>query len=125
MAPSILIIEDDKFLAETMAASLAGHNVETRIVFNGELGLAAIETSPPDLLLLDILMPKMDGHEVLKRLRAKKVTFPIIILSNLGEQMNKDACEKMGIAAYFVKSDMNEDDLWPLVSKHLPKTLSK
>lgn len=119
MKHSILIAEDDKFLAETIAASLQDHGQETHIALDGEKAIAVMDEKQPDLLLLDILMPKVDGYGVLKHCKEMGYTFPIIILSNLSDDVNKESSKEMGATDYFIKSDMDEDDLWPMVEKSL------
>ncbi|MCA9371058.1 MAG: response regulator [Candidatus Peregrinibacteria bacterium] len=119
MSHTILIAEDDKFLAETIAASLQDHGQETRIALNGEYAIEAMDLQQPAILLLDLLMPVVDGHGVLKHYKEKGYTFPVIMLSNLSDDVNKESCKEMGAKDYFIKSDMDEDDLWPIVEKYL------
>lgn len=117
---TVLIVEDDSFLAETIAVSLADHGVKTRIALDGGMALQSIAEVTPDLVLLDLLMPKMDGTAVLKHLQEKGISLPIIILSNLSDDLSKESCLRMGALDYFIKSDMDEDELWPMVQRYLP-----
>lgn len=121
MDHNILIAEDDRFLAETIAASLQDHGKSVTVVLDGEQAIAAMDKQQPDILLLDLLMPKADGHAVLRHCKEKGYTFPVIILSNLSDDVNKESCKEMGAVDYFIKSDMDEDDLWPMVEKSLGK----
>lgn len=120
MPPLILIAEDDAFLGETIRMGLEEHDVEVQWVRDGEQAIAALDTKQPTLLLLDLLMPKKDGLAVLQHLKQQGSTFPIIILSNLSGDMTPEKCFALGASDYLVKSDMDEDELWPLIQKYLP-----
>jgi DNA-binding response OmpR family regulator len=105
-APTILIIEDNQDLVEMyrLKLSLEGFQVETAT--DGEKGiLAAVETKP-DMILLDILMPNMNGFEVLKALRNNtKLDTKIIVLSNLGQYENIKEAKDLGATEYMVKAN--------------------
>ncbi len=120
MTHTILIAEDDTFFSETIQLVLREHQVKTLIAKNGEEAIQMIDKRQPDLLLLDLLMPKKDGFAVLQYIREKRYTFPVIILSNLSDEMDDELCEELGVKGYYVKSDMDEDQLWPRIKKHLP-----
>ncbi len=70
-------------------------------------------------MVLDLLMPKTDGFAVLKALQEHDIKNPVIVMTNLSDDTNRDKCMKMGAVGFFVKSDIGEDEIWPLVSKHL------
>jgi len=102
----ILIIEDDPFLSEMYAAKFSQSGFQVETASDGKNGLEKIKTSGPDLILLDIVLPKMDGFEVLKKVKEnsqlKKI--PIILLTNLGQ---KDEVEKglaLGADEYIIKA---------------------
>ena len=90
-----------------------------QVARDGEEALAAIERRPPDLLLLDLIMPRKDGLAVLQHIRQKGYAFPVVILSNLSGDMDPEKCFALGAKDYLVKSDMDEDELWPRVVKYL------
>ena len=73
----------------------------------------------PHLLLLDILLPVLDGHGVLKILQGKKIDCPVIVMSNLSDKLVQKKCKDMQVKAYFVKSDLDETSLLPAVKKYL------
>ena len=77
----ILVIEDEKGIAEAIQAILENHRYEVDIVFDGESGLDYILTGLYDLVLLDIMLPKLDGVSVLKRVRQMGIEVPIIFLT--------------------------------------------
>ena len=102
---TLLIAEDDAFLTNIYGKELAREGLEIVIASDGEETIQAIECRQPDLLLLDLLLPKIKGVDVLKHLRGKGYGFPVIILSNVNQEADRDLCETLGIAKYFVKGD--------------------
>ena len=115
----ILLAEDEAFLKETIQLELESHGATVHSVMNGEEAIADINKEQPSLLLLDLLMPKKDGYSVLLYIREKGYTFPIIILSNLSNEMDREKCLMLGAKDYFIKSDMDEDELWPKIQSYL------
>lgn len=118
MASTILIAEDDSFFAETIQLSLEEHGATVKIARNGEEAIEMIDKHQPALLLLDLLMPKKDGFAVLMHVKDKKYSFPIVILSNLSDEMDDERCKELGVKDYYIKSDMDEDELWPKIKKY-------
>lgn len=78
---NILLIEDEHRIAEFVTKGLTVAGYDVRHVDNGEAGLLALEEQEPDLVILDVMLPKMNGFEVLKRIRARQQLTPVIILS--------------------------------------------
>lgn len=108
----VLIVEDNETLNEAYKLILQkdGHEVST--AFNGEEGLAELGKSVPDLILLDMLMPKMDGLEFLRHFKADD--FPkttIIILSNLNEDDQVEEARKLGAQRYILKANTSPREL--------------
>ena len=108
----VLIVEDNETLNEAYKLILEkdGHDVTT--AFNGEEGLEKLEALSPDLILLDVLMPKMDGLEFLRHFKADK--FPkttIIILSNLNEDEQVEEARKLGAHRYILKANTSPREL--------------
>lgn len=104
----ILITEDDKFLASAFRAKLVKAGFEIKIVGDGEEAIEALETFTPDLILLDLVMPKKDGYAVLQDLKAepKWKSIPVLIATNLGQKEDVDRAMKLGADAYIVKSEL-------------------
>ncbi len=119
MKKRILIAEDDQFLGETIQAALQDHGADAQLVCNGEQAVTALEAEQPDLLLLDLIMPKKDGLHVLRHVHAKGYRFPVVILSNLSGDLAPQQYAALGARDYMVKSDMDEADLWPRIRKYL------
>lgn len=106
MKQHILIIEDDGFLASIYAQKLELEGFDVSTATNGEDGLKLVQKDAPDLVLLDLLMPRMDGFEVLERLKANEATkhIPVLVLSNLGQKDDVERCMKLGAAGYIIKA---------------------
>lgn len=106
MAKRVLLIEDDPFLSEIYVAKFSESGFEVLIAQDGALGLAKIKEQAPDVIVLDIVMPNMDGFEILRALKQdpKAKYIPVVILSNLGEQENVQKGLDLGAVAYIVKA---------------------
>jgi CheY-like chemotaxis protein len=120
--PTILIVEDESLLASTLKTKLEQDpSYRVIIVDNGAEVLELTKTEMPDLILLDILLPKMDGFDVLRALKKDPNTrdVPVVMLSNLGEanDMNKAVAE--GAVAYLVKSNVDPGIIVQQVKKYI------
>lgn len=106
MAKKILIVEDDKFLRELMKKKLLSEGFDVIEAIDGEEGIKKIKETLPDLVLLDLILPSMDGFEVLTRAKEDELTkkIPIIILSNLGQREEIEKGLKLGAVDYMVKA---------------------
>lgn len=106
MKQKVLIIEDDGFLASIYAQKLELEGFEVAFATNGEDGLKLAQKDKPDLILLDLLMPQMDGFEVLERVKADPATkdIKVLVLSNLGQKDDVDRCLKLGAVGYMIKA---------------------
>jgi len=102
----IIVVEDEQILQKALSIELLGAGFEVMSAFDGAAGLALVQKQIPDLVLLDLTMPKMNGFDVLKELKAKKETksIPVIILSNLGQDQDKEKAMSLGATDYYIKS---------------------
>ena len=109
MKKYILIVEDDKFLGKMLGKMLESHNYEVVLAGNGREGLLKASNSNPNLILLDIMMPKMNGIEVAQKLEELKIKIPIIFLTNMsGVDMINKAIEAVKFnVEYIVKTDVH------------------
>lgn len=123
----ILIIDDDQVFAKTLQDFLSKDKYETVHASNGEDGLALIDAIRPDLIILDLLMPKMGGMEFLEELRKKNLEteIPILISSQLSkiEDISKAivAGIDVGVKGYIIKASENLD----MIVSEINKTLEK
>lgn len=105
----ILLVEDDRFLSRACEASLQQRGYEVITASDGEEGLRLAKAVPPDLILLDLLMPKMPGIEVLRALRAddRLRLVPVLILSNSSREEDREQARALGVRGYFVKANLS------------------
>ena len=119
----ILIIEDEGALLEVLSDKFLRDGFEVVKAGNGEEGLTAAKSSHPDLILLDIIMPAMDGLTMLKKLRndAEGQGIPVIIISNLSEveKISEILGTKKGVLEHIVKSHWSMDELVKKVKQTL------
>ncbi|MDQ7814946.1 MAG: response regulator [Patescibacteria group bacterium] len=112
MKKKVLIIEDDGFLASIYAQKLELSGYEVAFATNGEDGLKLAQKDRPDLVLLDLLMPRMDGFEVLEKIKADEATkgIKVLVLSNLGQKEDVERCLKLGAEGYVIKAHSLPDE---------------
>lgn len=109
----ILLVEDDRFLRRACEASLRQRGYTLTTAADGEEGLRVARAERPDLVLLDMLMPKLSGLDVLRALRGDEATraLPVVILSNSSREQDVLEVTKLGISGYFVKSNLSLQEL--------------
>ncbi len=117
----VLIIEDDLPTLEAVAFKLAQKGIVTDTALNGEEATERLKREKYDLILLDLLLPKKSGFEVLKELKTngKSKGVKAIILSNLGQEENIKKAMEMGADGYFVKTNVNINELAEKIIKEL------
>ncbi len=113
MAKKILIIEDDKFLRELIAQKLIKEGYDIAEAIDGEKGIKAVGEEKPDLVLLDLILPGIDGFEVLTKIKEdpKIAQVPVIILSNLGQKDDIERGLKMGAVDYLIKAHFTPGEI--------------
>lgn len=109
----ILIIEDEQTLIKALEFSLNKENYSIAVAIDGESGLELVRELKPDLVLLDIILPKMNGFEVLKNIKAdKKLSrIPVLILSNLGDEADVAKGVNLGAIGYLIKTNYRIDEV--------------
>lgn len=119
----VLITEDEDFLIRTLQDNLTAEGIAVDIAKDGEDAIKKIAKNKPDLILLDLLMPKKDGFYVLEELKKNPEwkLIPVIILSNLGEDTEIKRAMEMGANDYFVKSQHPIDEVIKKVKEYLKK----
>ncbi len=117
MAPNadILIAEDDAVLRDVYMKkfTIAGYKIRT--AQNGEEAIAEIKKKAPDILILDVNMPVLDGFGVLQNYPREQRAFPVIMLTNFGDEKNRQKGEELGADDYFIKSEMTIRKLLEMV----------
>ena len=103
----IAIIEDNTVINQMYRMKFEADGFDVRMAGNGKIGVELVKTFKPDIILLDIQMPEMDGAEALKHIRADSHSkdTPVIILTNLGEEEAPSEMRSLGISSYIVKAN--------------------
>ena len=117
----ILIIEDEITLLEAIERKLKIEGFQTITAMDGKEGMRKIETEKPDLILLDIMMPVMDGFEVLEEMKRKEYLpkIPVIIISNSGQPVEIDKIKKLGAKDWLIKTNFNPQEVIEKVKKQI------
>jgi DNA-binding response OmpR family regulator len=110
----LLLIEDDTFFRGFYATKLKEQNIDVEVAENGEVGLEKITSFNPDIILLDIIMPKMDGFEVLTQMgKLGLITkIPVLVFSTLGQEKDVEKARMLGARGYINKSFFDFDKLY-------------
>jgi len=113
MAKKILIIEDDKFLRELIAHKLIKEGYEISEAVDGEEGFKKVKDEKPALVLLDLILPGIDGFEVLGKMKEDPglSSIPVIILSNLGQKEDVEKGLKLGAFDYLIKAHFTPGEI--------------
>jgi len=109
----ILVIEDDKFLRELISQKILKEGYDVAEAVDGEKGVESAKAEKPDLILLDLILPGIDGFEVLARIKSDPeiAGIPVIILSNLGQKDDIEKGMKMGAADYLIKAHFTPGEI--------------
>lgn len=112
-AKKILVIEDDRFLSLVLKGKLEKEGFIVRQAFDGEEGLQMIKKEPPDLVMLDLIMPKVSGFELLEKISIdpQLSRIPVVVASNLGQESDIAKAKNLGVLEYYVKVKTSVDDL--------------
>ncbi len=113
MSKKILIIEDDKFLRELISRKVSDEGFDVAEAVDGEEGVKKVKTEKPDLILLDLILPGIDGFEVLSRTKEdlNSASIPVIILSNLGQKEEVEKGLKLGAVDYLIKAHFTPGEI--------------
>jgi DNA-binding response OmpR family regulator len=120
---TILIVEDDALFQSVYCTRLEEEGYNVKVAGNGEEALQEMEAAPPDLILLDIILPRLSGFEVLERLRAdaRFAQIPVIILSNRSEPKDIERGLGAGANDYLVKTTTHPKEVFRKIRQHLAK----
>ncbi len=121
MAKKILIVEDESSLQKTMSSTLKLAGYDVLQALDGEVGLRLAQTEKPDLILLDLIMPRKTGFEVLAELKGSPSTkdLPVIVLTNLESMQDVEKALSAGSDTYLVKANYTLDEILVKVRKAL------
>ena len=121
MPKTILFIEDESALQKTFGEVLSQEGYQMISALDGEIGLRLAKDKKPDLILLDLILPKVNGFDVLKKLKEDKETkdIPIIVLTNLEEMGDVDKAIELGATTYLVKASYSLKEVVEKIKKTL------
>lgn len=121
MAKKILIVEDEEILVSLLDRKLKEEGYETSLAYDGEEGLQKIKEEKPDLILLDIIMPKKGGFEVLEEMQKDReiAKIPVIVISNSGQPVEISRAIELGVKDYLIKTQFDPKEVIEKVKKQL------
>ena len=121
MDKKILIVEDDKFLRELISQKITKEGYQVVEAIDGEDGVKKAKEEKPDLILLDLILPGIDGFEVLSSIKEDPSLsqVPVIILSNLGQKDDVERGLKLGAADYLIKAHFTPGEIIEKIKKSL------
>lgn len=119
--PKIAIIEDDQAISQMYRFKFEADGYEVETAENGKLGLELTKTMQPDIILLDLMMPEMNGDEMLAQLRKTDwgKDIKVVILTNKGEQEIPETIKNLNVSAIILKADMTPRQVAEVVQKQL------
>ena len=121
MANKVAIVEDDQAIAQMYRIKFEAEGYDVDTAENGLLGLELAENMKPDIILLDLMMPEMNGGEMLAKLRATTWgrNIKVVVLTNMGEQEIPEEIKQLNVSAVILKADMTPKQVADLVKKLL------
>lgn len=119
----VLLIEDEEMLANMYEVKFKNEGFDLIKALDGAQGLKLAKSEKPDFILLDIIMPKMDGFSVLKSLKEDMETknIPVVLLTNLGQEEDIDRGKKLGAVGYLVKANITPAEVVAEVKQQIAK----
>jgi len=122
----IVVAEDDKLISNSLSDALKAEGYESIPAYDGEEAIAKIVETKPDLVLLDIMMPKKDGISVLREIKANPETerTAVVVLTNIGDVETISKIVEAGGADYLLKSDQSVDDIIRKVKEVLARSVN-
>lgn len=121
MAKKILLVEDEQIISEMYQTKLKSDGYDVLMADNGSDGLKMAISEKPDLVLLDIMLPLLDGFSVLEKMKANEAiaAIPVVMVTNLSTEEDRQKGERMGALDYLVKSNMTPEQLSQAIAKYL------
>lgn len=115
----ILIIEDEESLADVLKLKLIKEGYEVLVAYDGKIGLDKISQWKPDLILLDIILPSLNGYEILEKKKEKRNKIPVIIISNSGQPVEIERTKELGAVDHLIKAKFEPEEVIEKVRKYL------
>ena len=127
MAYKILVVEDDKFLRELIYQKLTREGYDVKEAIDGEDGVVKVKEEKPDIILLDLILPGMDGFEVLAKIKddPEVENIPVVILSNLGQRDDVERGLKLGAVDFLIKAHFTPGEIIEKIEKVMKEAGNK
>jgi DNA-binding response OmpR family regulator len=124
---SVLIVEDDRFLQKILATKFAKEGFDVRTASDGEDALQQLIAKKPDFVVLDIIIPKMNGFEVIAEMKTNVAlkSIPVVVLSNLGQDEDVTRAKELGALEFLTKADHSINEIVEKVKEAYAKHVSK
>ena len=120
----ILLIEDEELIIKLLSKKLAAIGYDVSLAMNGQEGIEKMKQNIPDLVLLDIVMPRMGGFEVMTEMKKdeKLAKIPVIIISNSGQPLELERAKELGAADWLVKTEFDPKEVAEKIQKYIRPT---
>ncbi len=121
MGKKILLVEDEKIIVDVLEKKLVKEGYEVVVAQDGEEGLRKMKEVKPDLVLLDIVMPKKGGFEVMEEMKKDKELkeTPVIVISNSGQPVELDRAQRLGAKDWLIKTEFDPNEVIEKVKKYI------
>lgn len=116
-AKKVLIVEDEKPMSHALDLKFTHAGVTALTAFNGEAALEILEHEKPDIIMTDLMMPKMDGFQFLEKLKERGNKVPVVVLSNLSQEEDRSRVFALGAKDFLIKSDTPIADIVETIKK--------
>lgn len=118
---TILIVEDDKYLTKAYSIKIKNAGFNAILADNGAVGLEIAKKKKPDLIVLDLLLPRVDGFEFLKKIKSDKALkdIPVLTISVLGQKVDQEKALSLGAEAYFIKTEYKLEEIIDKIKEYL------
>jgi len=115
----VLVVDDDKFFISLISKKLTDGGLEVSYAYEGQAALKGLEDNKPDVIILDIMLPDMDGYEILKKIKDNPATnpIPVVFLSNLGSRDDIVKGRQLGAHTFLIKATVTMEEVLKEVSK--------
>ncbi len=123
MAKKILLVEDEELVLDLLQRKLTNEGYEVSVAKDGEEGIQIMKKVKPDLVLLDIIMPKMGGFEVMEEMQKvpELKQIPVIVISNSGQPVEIDKAQRLGAKDWLIKTQFDPQEVIDKVVKQIGK----
>lgn len=118
----ILLVEDDPFLTTMYQTRFAGEGHEVMIAQDGETALTMLKQTPPNLVILDVMLPKLGGFAILEEMRKNTTlsNIPVVVLSNLASEEAITRAKELGVKEFLTKAKYTPTQVFEVIKKYLP-----